>query len=281
MEDVLDKKELDNLLKLLLSVKEEESIESYIYIKNILDSIEFPLPVTIYRKGTKFVRSRVHKENEDFFENSDQLSYRKDIQNIKKFGRANEPGQSVFYCSDNAIVSFAETNSVVREDEEKDFEYITSGVWICTEDILLVNLLTNENTKGQHAEFDQCVKSFEELIDSQNDENAFMVRELLQFLSTEFSAPIKKNSNHYKITSAFTNYALSIEEVEGVLYPSTMYSTEGFNLALKPTVVDKKMKFYAAQRIKMQRIGDKKYLEVEKIESEISNSDDNIIKWKK
>ena len=279
MEDILNKNELDSLLESLSKAKDEESIESYIYIKNILDSIEFPLLFTIYLKGTKFVRSRAHKEDEDFFETVDQLSYRKDIRNIKKFGRANEPGQSIFYCANNAIVSFAETNSVVREDEGKDFEYITTGIWISTEDIVVVNLLNNENTKDQHLEFDQSIKSFEDLIDSQNDENAFAVRDLLQFLSKEFSTSFKKNSNHYKITSAFTNYVLLIENVDGILYPSTIYPTDGFNFALRTDVVDKKMKFYAAQRIKIQRIGEKEYKEVEKIESEISVSNDNIIKW--
>ncbi|MBS7232746.1 RES domain-containing protein [Flavobacterium psychroterrae] len=278
MEEILNKKELDSLLESLSKAKDEKSIESYIYIKNILDSIEFPLPITIYLKGTKFVRSRAHKEDEDFFETVDQLSYRKDIRNIKKFGRANEPGQSIFYCANNAIVSFAETNSVVREDEKKDFEYITSGVWISTEDIIVVNLLTNENTKGQHVDFDQSIESFEDLIDSQNDENGFAVRDLLQFLSKEFSTSFRNNSNHYKITSAFTNYVLLIDKVDGILYPSTIYPTEGFNFALRTDVVDKKMKFYAAQRIKMQKIGDKEYKEVEKTESEISTSEDNIIK---
>jgi hypothetical protein len=159
-------------------------------------------------------------------------------------------------------------------------EYITTGVWIATENIMVVNLLPNENTIGQHAEFDKSVKGFESLINSQNDESAFVVRELLQFLSREFSTAIKENSNHYKITSAFTNYVFdSFDKADGILYPSAKYSTEGFNFALRSDVVDEKMKFYAAQRIKMQRVGDKKYNEIEKIESEISISDDNIIKW--
>lgn len=279
MEKNFDQKELDRFLNSLSIAKDEESIESYIYIKNVLDSIEFPVPFTIYEKGTKLVRSRVHKESEDFFETVDQLSYRQDIQNIKSFGRANEPGQSIFYCSNNEIISFAESSSIVREDDEKDFEYTTSGIWILTEDICVVNLLTNENIKGQHSEFDKSTESFEGIIDSQNDESAFLVRSLLQFFSKEFSTSIKENSNHYKITSAFANYVFSLDKVDGILYPSTKYTKEGFNFALRTDVVDEKMKFYAAQKIKMQRIGDKKYKEVEKIESEISMSDDNIIKW--
>lgn len=280
MEKNFDKKELDYFLNLLSTAKNEESIESYIYIKNVLNSIEFPVPFTIYGEGKKIVRSRAHKENEDFLETVDQISYRKDIQNIKNFGRGNEPGQSVFYGADNQTVSFAETSSIVRQNEEKDFEYITTGIWVATENIMVVNLVPNESTIGQHAEFDESGKSFDSLIDSQNDESAFVVRKLLQFLSKEFSTTAKENSNHYKITAAFTNYVFdSFDKADGILYPSTIHSTEGFNFALNTEVVDRKMKFYAAQRIKMQRVGDKKYKEVEKFESEISVSDDNIIKW--
>lgn len=279
MEKNFDKKELDYFLNLLSTAKDEESIESYIYIKNVLNSIEFIVPTTTYSKGTILIRSRTHDQNDNFFETVDQISYRQDIQNIKNFGRANEPGQSVFYCSNNQQVSFAETCSIVRQSEEKDFEYITTGLWITTEDITLANLLPNENTMGQHAEFDKSTKSFENLIDAQNDESAFVVRSLLQFLSKEFSTSIKENSNHYKITSAFTNYVFSLDKADGILYPSTIYPKEGFNFALRPEVADEKMKFYAARRIKMERVGDKTYNEVEKIESEISKSDDNIIKW--
>jgi hypothetical protein len=274
-------KELEYFLDLLKTAKNEVSIESYIYIKNILNSIEFPIPITIYPKGTKFVRNRVHQEN-IFFKNVDQLSYRKDIQNIKTFGRANEPGQSVFYCSDNDILSFVETSHVARELKDKDFEYLTTGIWIATENIVMVSLLTNDDIRGQHSEIDESSKSFENLIATQNDESGFAVKGLFEFLSKEFSQAAGGDSNHYKITAAFTNYIFdSVKVADGILYPSTIYPTKGFNFAFKPEVVDTKMQFYAAQRIKMQNMGNKKYFETEKIESIIHKTKSDSIQWKK
>lgn len=274
-------KELEYFLDLLKTAKDEVSIESYIYIKNILNSIEFPIPITIYPKGTKFVRNRVHQEN-ILFKNVDQLSYRKDIHNIKTFGRANEPGQSVFYCSDNDILSFVETSHVARELKDKDFEYLTTGLWIATENIVTVSLLTNEDIRGQHSEIDESSKSFENIIATQNDESGFAVKGLFEFLSKEFSQASGGNSNHYKITAAFTNYIFdSVKEADGILYPSTLYPTKGFNFAFKPEVVENKMQFYAAQRIKMQNMGDKKYFETEKFESIIHKTKSDTIQWKK
>lgn len=277
-----DSTQIDYFLNLLQTAKDELSIESYIYIKNILNSIEFPIPITIYAKGTKFIRNRVHREDEILFEKVDQLSYRLDIQNIKNFGRANEPGQSVFYCADNDILSFVETSHIAREQKEKDFEYITSGIWVSTENIIAVSLLTNDDIKGQHTEIDESSKSFENLINTQNDESASAFGRLFQFLSKQFSRVAEGNSNHYKITTAFANYIFdSVEKADGILYPSTLYKTEGFNFAFKPEVVDNKMQFYAAQRIKMQNMGNKKYVETDKIESAIHHTKDNIIHWLK
>jgi hypothetical protein len=280
MEKYFDLNKIDAFLNLLQRAKDKETIESYIYIKNILNSIEFTIPLTIYRKGTKFIRNRVHRENEIIFENVDQLSYRKDIENIDKFGRANEPGQSVFYCSNNEILSFVETSYIAREQKDKDYEYNTTSIWVSTEDILAVSLLTNDDIKGQHTEIDESSRSFENLISGQNDESANAVKSLLQFLSKEFSRASKGNSNHYKITAAFANYIFdSVNNADGILYPSTLYRTEGFNFAFKPDVVENKLQFYAAQRIKMQNMGNKRYQETEKIESEINQPNDNVIHW--
>jgi len=281
MDKPFDSKELEYFINLLKSAKDEVSIESYIYIKNILNSVEFPIPITIYPKGTKFIRNRVHQEN-ILFDTVEKLSYRKDVHNIKKFGRANEPGQSVFYCSNNEKLSFVETSTVARELKDNDFEYLTTGLWIATEKIVTVSLLTNENIHGQHSEIDESSKSFENLIATQNDENAFVVKNLYEFLSKEFSRVAEGNSNQYKITAAFTNYIFdSVKQADGILYPSTLHPTEGFNFAFRPDVVDSKMQFYAAKRIKMQNMGNKQYFETEKIESIPNETKSNIITWEK
>lgn len=282
MADYFDSNELNYFIDLLQTVKDEVSIESYIYIKNILNSIEFPIPFIIYPKGTKFVRNRVHQEDV-LFDSVDQLSYRRDIQNIRRFGRANEPGQSVFYCSNNDNLSFAETSYVAREQKDRDFEYVTSGLWIATENITAVSLLTNEYIRGQHAEIDESSKSFENIIALQNDESATAFKDLFQFLSKEFSNVSEGNSNHYKITAAFANYIFnSVEKADGLLYPSTLYPREGFNFAFKSKIVDdNKIQFYVARRIKMENIGNKKYEQTEEIESMVNQQKSNIIEWRK
>ena len=124
-----DIKEIESFLGLLKKAKSETSIESYIYIKNILNSIELVIPCIIYPKGSKFVRCRIN-EDDNFFNQISDLSYRTDIQNIKNFGRANEPGQSVFYCADDDALSLFETSKLPRIKDDRPLEYITTGLWI-------------------------------------------------------------------------------------------------------------------------------------------------------
>lgn len=121
--DFLNPQDIRCFLNILKEAKDNRSIESYIYIKNILNSIEFAIPFTKFSKDYRFVRTRVHSEGEDFFTNISDLSHRKDVQNIKIFGRANEPGQSFFYCSNNDSLSLFETSEIARKQENKQFEY--------------------------------------------------------------------------------------------------------------------------------------------------------------
>ncbi len=281
MSENIDSKELDNFIELLQSARDNNTIESYIYIKNILNSVEFPIPFAIYPKGSKFVRSRIHRNNETFFKKIKDISYRTDIQNIKSFGRASEPGQSIFYCADDDWLAYAETSPIVRKQEEKTFEYITTGLWISTEDIFAVSLLTNDNIRGQHTGIDNLSKSFENLIENQADENAYVVSQLFQFLSKEFSKLANDNSNNYKITAAFANYIFdSVEQADCILYPSTIYPIKGFNFAFEPKTVENKMVFHSAIRRKMEKFDNTNYAETELIES-LSNENNKVdIIWK-
>ncbi|TPG37742.1 RES domain-containing protein [Flavobacterium pectinovorum] len=201
---------------------------------------------------------------------------------MKNFGRANEPGQSVFYCSDDDSLSLFETSKLPKQNDNQPLEYITTSLWISTEEILVASVLTNDNIRGNHKAIDDLSKDFEYIVKTQADESAQAVSQLMQFLSREFSQAMAGNSNHYKITSAFTNYIFdSVKNADGILYPSTVVTHKGFNFALKPEVANKKLKFLVANRRKMEYAGNKKYVETEFIESEFHQGNDNIILWSK
>tara|TARA_B110000046_G_scaffold169411_1_gene188514 strand:+ start:2014 stop:2862 length:849 start_codon:yes stop_codon:yes gene_type:complete len=280
MEKKIGKNELIQLLDLFKKAKQESSIESYIFIKNLLNTIEFNFPVVFYKKGSRFVRSRIHKKENEYFRKVSDISYRTDVEDIRDFGRANEPAQSVFYCSNNDWISYVETSEIVSKNKEKAFEEFTTGLWIATEDIMVVYVLTNDEIRGINTEIDEISKDFENYLKEQSDENAEILKNLLHFLSLEFSQKAENNPNHYKITSAFTNYVFdSLEQADGILYPSTLYPEKGLNFALKNSAVDKKLKFHSAIRRKTELKYENKYVETDLIESKICIDNENI-KWK-
>ncbi len=94
---------------------------------------------------------------------------------------------------------------------------------------------------------------------------------MFHFLSLEFSQKAENNPNHYKITSAFTNYIFdSVEQADGYYISKYTLYGKGFkNFALKNSTVDKKLKFHSAIRRKMELKDEKNYFETELIESEI------------
>jgi hypothetical protein len=278
MEKEFNYNELQKVLNLFREAKANESIESYIYIKNLLQRMGFPIPFVIYPKGSKFVRCRIHNSTTSFFNNVKDISYHTDVENIKSFGRANEPGQSVFYCSDDDWISYVETSPIARNGQDAEKEIVTTGLWIATTDILVASVLNNEKIRGKNKKIDSISQDFEKITKMQGDENAKIVEEFFQFLSSEFAQESNGNSNQYKITAAFTNYIFnSVKQADGILFPSSLYIEKGLNFALKTNVVDKKMKFHSAIRRIMEKKRKTSYVETELLESK--PSDGKSIEW--
>lgn len=277
-----DDNEVEKFLKKLKNAKEDSSEQSYDDIKNILNSIEFNIPLAIFPQGSNFLRCRIHNENESFFYKVKDLSYRTDLENITNFGRANEPGQSIFYCSNNDWISYVEISKIAREMEDKPFEYISGGLWVAKEDIYAVTLMSNDNISGKNKELEEISKNLQKHIADQNDEASKAYLKLIQFLSKEFSTEAKKNSKHYKITAAFTNYIFeNLKNADCIVYPSTLDVERGLNFAFKPESVDKKLHFYSAMRRKMQKTSDTNFKETEFIESEYYRDKTEDISWSK
>src|SRR5659263_696384 len=93
--------EINEFLEFLLKEKSKRTLASYNAIKKAINIYTIPFPTLNISKGTRLYRSRVHQDGEDFFHSINDLSHILDKSKIKSFGRANEPLQSIFYCSDN------------------------------------------------------------------------------------------------------------------------------------------------------------------------------------
>lgn len=142
----------DKLILKLKELKTSDSISSYTHIKNILSYQCIMIPYTLV-KPDKLIRYRRHNSNniDHLFKHSEDLTYRKDILNIENFGRANEPGQGVFYCNDshNQSTGIAEIVSVFRGNEDSPEEVLTISAWDLVESLKLGIILPINDNKGK------------------------------------------------------------------------------------------------------------------------------------
>lgn len=268
----------EQLISKLIELKENNSISSYSHIKNIIKNQRIPIAYTEI-KPFKLIRYRKHNNDENFFESAEQLSYRNDILNINHFGRANEPGQGFFYCTDNNNQNtvIAEAVSVFRGNEDSDEEILTIGAWNLKENLKLAMILPSKENAGINDEFDKMKDSYNNLEDSSEFED---LKNFNEFLAKEFTLDLERHKSNYKITCAFSNYIKEqFPEVDGIMYASIKSEFNGTNIVLWPEVVDKKTEFFAARKSIFKRTATKTFTEVKTFDSKSYDSLLDKISW--
>ncbi len=261
--NILTLKDVQDLIEHIKTVDRTDSFYAYTYVYNLINSLYFPAPPVKIKKGQKFIRGRVHKNNELYFEKVSDLSYRKDINKILTFGRANEPHQSIFYCSDNQVTALNETFTVAREDKNIEYEEITWSVWELTKDIELIYVIGNPDKPTPNTMVNESTQIFlKKLKQFKYEEQTILFH---KFISDQFGIRANGYSSLYKISCAFANYIYnhiwSDSESEeqkisaGIIYSSSICPEEGMNIALKTDFVDDTLKIIGAQKARMERIG--------------------------
>jgi len=256
-------------------------------IHDIINEIRASNPVTIYSSfrnlfsilkpafckftltpGHKpLFRVRCHTEgNGDyFFKNISDLSYRTDYLNIKKYGRCNQPFQSLFYCSDEEMLSFAEVSEIVRTENKPTTAYHTTSVWKMNKDILVTSIFEPDNPDTENADLVDITKKCLEQIDLTNHPiEKESLKLLLKLVANEFTKPFSTDHQAYLFSSAVTNYFLDTistenEKVDGLVYPTCLGKSGvrnlGLNYVFRTNIIgfDNKIEFYDAYRSRMDR----------------------------
>lgn len=270
------------IIEKLSKLKADNSISSYPHIKNILKNQRIPIAYTEI-KPFKLIRYRSHNETNknQFFESSEELSYRTDILNINGLGRANEPGQGFFYCNDNENqnTGITEIVSVFRGNTSSVEEVLTIGAWNVKENLTLAMILPSDQIIGNNKDFDMMKEDFYRFENSPEFEDLKIFNE---FIANEFTLDIEKHNSNYKISCAFAMYIKEqIPEVEGIMYASVKSEYKGVNIVLWPEVVDEKLEFVAARKSVFKKVKDKTFVEQQIVESISYDKNIDKINWGK
>lgn len=143
------KKVIEELRSFDLTVVSDEQI-----FNKIRELSFIPFPTAILKNNFYVDRLRMNKEDK-LFTSIDEISYRKDFENIKSYGRANCPTQTIFYGafeSENIklprFVSLIETSEIFRDIEkhsniDKKF-YATLGRWKLKKETEVLEIIFSE-----------------------------------------------------------------------------------------------------------------------------------------
>ncbi|MFT3911940.1 MAG: hypothetical protein QM737_21120 [Ferruginibacter sp.] len=215
------------------------------------------LYATIIPAGVLLYRCRINNEI-DFFKSVSALSYNPNIDSIKKFGRANEPMQSIFYSAFHIPTAIHET--LYNYSDYEETQTITVGIWKCILNIPLLDI-------GGY-------------INGYESENTSVV---LSFFNQYFSLlEVNENNTLYKLSAAVANYIYPI--TGGIIYDSfkrrylkiindhtpdekdlypnkyigerkvTIEDYFNSNVAILPNLVNKYLRFCGAERHTFKKI---------------------------
>jgi len=273
-------KDVETIINKLKSLKSDNSPGSYTHIKNILANQILPIPFISY-KPFKLVRTRSHEKGEVFFKKIDDLTFRKDILNIDFFGRANEPGQGLFYCNDNLNedTGFSESMNIYRNHPDSTEEIITLGAWDVDRELNLAIILPSEYKTIESSLINSSSKSYKLLDDGSDYYNQLKI--MLEYIADEFTLDTIKDNSNYKITCAFVNYIkVKFPDVDGIIYASVKSALKGENIVLWENAAEKNLKLIAARKRTFRLIGKKEFFETEYCDSNNIDYDSGEIEWK-
>lgn len=285
----LSKDTILDVLNFIEKKKIENSPSSYISIKNTFKLFSIPIPIITIPAGTKLFRLRIHNEPDILFQNIKDIGHQVARNNIKEFGRANEPLQSVFYCSDIQRTSFCETSKLIRSSKKPVVEESTTGIWITKRDIMLA-ALPKDNNKGENPTVAALNKDFNKFVAKYDHVDFNNLQYFHHKIAEEFSAPHTPDNCSYLVTAAFANYIFetkmktaetNIETlVDGITYPSVQWDSEGMNLALRPELIENRdIELQKAIFHKMELVNSKTYIETKTIQSKKTDYDNWRIMW--
>jgi len=198
------------------------------------------LPIILFKlpKDYSIYRARINSGNVLFTKVSEISA--PEEKNVKKYGRANQPSQVVFYGSETRPVAYLEFVTYLAETTPIGEEaMITVGAWTLLKELQLV-LVFNPSLARDNEYNKYHGEAFDDFIRKMPVEFKKGTIRFFEFIGEEYAKLSDKNEATYKITCAYSNIVYCQKDYDGLIYPSVQFSGEGFNVALKKDTITKK-----------------------------------------
>ncbi len=240
--------DMESTIKFINHIKSLKLIDWDIFdfeklINSYFPVIPFPT-VDFIPRGTILFRARLNDKPEPFFHEHEIFAPPET--NITKFGRANYPMESVFYCSENANISIQEViqelkNNIFLENKKV---FITIGEWYVMENLRMCNIVHSKKVAAQR--YDLLMRMFDHhgllikaIKGKEFDSRKFNSHNLIcEFFANEFSKQTVKCHHDYKISAYYSkqlselNNSLPENKFDGLNYASTKNKYLGDNQSI-------------------------------------------------
>lgn len=244
-----------NIISQLATVHLEDTPECKVQVRMLVDRA-FPIHWLHHPIKTGTIISRCRKDAPNIEKESFGCKPPKLVNN---FQRASIPHQSVFYgavgdrdVEDGDFIAMMETSSLHRKGLDKGQEEIFVSRWIVTKDIDMA-LICHPNVfvdANENSTVNAMQENYKRRLPDYPAELEFIpiFDKLVEFVSEQFAKRVPEGDNsQYMISSYFAHNALLTES--GIIYPSVQVKGKlGFNVALRPDIVENSLEFIGAEK---------------------------------
>jgi hypothetical protein len=194
-----------------------------------------------------------------------------------KCQRANVPTKTMFYGTMvsegqdfqlTRLIAICECSSLMRGKGTDDPEQITFGRWNVKEDIELVAIFAESvyADTPNNSLLAELKGAYDEYISKHEPDIIAKQKNISNFFAEEFSKADIRGDYDYLLSAIFTEIVTDDFGYDGVMYPSVQCEGEwGFNVAIKPEIVDTNLQFDLAIESSLYKNGQNEWTEEDRI----------------
>ncbi|MFY0481264.1 hypothetical protein ACI6PS_01560 [Flavobacterium sp. PLA-1-15] len=234
-------------------------------IQKIRSLVFIPFASAKLKSGHYIERARINKPDQIFYSEKD-LSYRTDYENIKTYGRANVPHNSLFYGAyeSEAIalpryVNLMETSEIFRNLETNNVDnadfIMTVGKWKIINEMEIVEVVFDEKSIENSVDIQRAFEFHSERLKNELPQFVVQFQAILKFFSNQFAKKNIKSHFDYMPSAAYTDLAINWRRFPGIAYPSVKTEFKGQNVVLSPSAVDANLQLEVVSMFRVLKKG--------------------------
>lgn len=219
------------------------------------ERIYFPSQSSSLKPGMLVFRARPQRSGTRFT-HEHEVSYRRDAEHVT-MGRANLAKQPIFYGAVRSIEVphpwFLACNEVCHQPYPT-CQTFTATAWRVRKKLPLINLTSHEEQATGMDAARLAYLGVQEMLGEIPVSHREHARAMMTCLGEEFSKTVAAHAEYW-ISSAFAHFVYC-NLAGGISYPSVANHFKGFNVALRPDVVDEHLELVGGQLIQYQADGE-------------------------